>query len=573
MFRSLYKIHAFLPELFDQFVQGQVTRRDFLRYSTLLGLSASSAFSLIGCDDDNKEQNAQSNQEQPQSTIPEQIKPGGKVTIGMRLPNIDSPHNFGWSYSANVVRQVCDYLTRTGSDNITKPWLLEKWQASDDLKRWTFTLRSGITWSNGDSLTVEQVIWNIKRWLDPRINSPMMALMKNYLLEDVATGIKTAKGQDLRETRLWSQSAIEQIDEKSFRINCHNPQIAIPEHFFHFTALILHPSENGKFGVGSLGTGPFILREFVKEKYALLVKREDYWHHKVMLDEVEFIDFGDDAAKPIAAIAGEKIDGLHEASTTQYVALERLNQLEFYQIPSAQTAVVRMQPIHAEWHDMRVRKALKLALDNQKILQISHLGLGLVGEHHHVSLLHSDYAKLPPIQPNIAKAKELLAEAGFPNGFSTEIVCKKDPDWELIAVQAMSQMWHEIGVDVRINVVSSSQYWESWKSDSIPFAFTSWTHFPFGTMALDLAYGTGSPWNESYYSNPVFDELLLKAGSIFDPKARSGVMAELEYIMQEEGPICQPLWRTLFTVMHKRIGGFILHPSGYIFAEDLWIQP
>ena len=164
-------------------------------------------------------------------------------------------------------------------------------------------------------------------------------------------------------------------------------------------------------------------------------------------------------------------------------------------------------------------------------MQISYLGLGAAGEHHHVAPVHPDYYQLPAMSQNIEEARKLLAAAGVPDGFECTIFCKKDPDWEMISVQAMVNMWKQIGVNVKMNVLPSAQYWDHWMIE--PFAFTNWTHRPLGTMVLDLAYRTGVPWNESHFANPKFDALLDQADATLDVEKRKLIMKQIEELMQE----------------------------------------
>lgn len=178
--------------------------------------------------------------------------------------------------------------------------------------------------------------------------------------------------------------------------------------------------------------------------------------------------------------------------------------------------------------------------------------------------------KLAAMEQDVEEAKRLLAEAGFADGLNLEIACKKDPAWELQTVQVMVQQWQQVGINVKINVMPSSQFWEVW--DKVPFGFTSWTHRPLGFMVLGLAYRSGVPWNESHYSNPEFDELLTKAEGTLDIDTRRETIGQLEKIMQEDGPIAQPLWRAVYTGYDKRVKGFKLHPTYYIFGEELSIE-
>jgi peptide/nickel transport system substrate-binding protein len=304
------------------------------------------------------------------------------------------------------------------------------------------------------------------------------------------------------------------------------------------------------------------------ERKQVLKAQKSYWGGGPYLDTIEFIDLGDDSAAEIAAMAGKQVDGLYEAAIVQLDALKKLTHVQLYQATTAQTAVARVHPVKP-FDDKRVRQALRLAVDTNAVLQVAHKGLGTVGEHHHVSPIHPEYAKLPAFQRDVAKAKKLLADAGYPNGIDTEIACKPDPAWELLAVQALVEQWKEAGIRVKINNMPSTQFWDVWTK--VPFGFTGWTHRPLGTMVLGLAYRTGVPWNEAKYSNKDFDSLLTTAEGTLDVAKRREIMAKLEAILQDDGPIVQPLWRSVFTYMDKRVQGFKMHPTQYIFGNQLGI--
>ncbi len=550
------RIHPEISRLADELAAGRLDRREFLRFATLLGLSAGAAYGLAGL--------------RPAAADQAAPKPGGSMRISMRVPVSRHPHTFSWVYDSNLVRQVNDHLTRTGPDNVTRPWLLDHWSASDDLKTWILYLRTDVTWSTGESLVAEHVIWNIRRWLDPDVGSSILGLMKGYMLDDVESERFDEAGRPILTTRLWDAHAIEQLDDHTIRLNCKTPQVAVPEHLFHYPAFILHPSQNGEWGEDAIGTGAFRPVEIATGKHAVFVRRDGYWRDGPWLDEIAFIDHGDDPAAALAAIASKQVHGFYEGSTLQYHALQALDHVELHSRVTAQTAVARMQPAHKPFDDARVRKALRMALDCEKLLQIGHLGLGAPGEHHHVAPIHPEYAELQPLGPDVTGAKALLAEAGYPDGFETEIACKKDPAWELITVQAMVEMWKAIGVRVAIKVMPSAQYWDVWTK--VPFGFTMWTHRPLAVMTLPLAYRSGVPWNESGWANARMDELLTQAEGTLDLNARREIFREIELLMQEEGPICQPLWRSVFTPMDKRVKGFTLHPTYYLFAEEWWLE-
>jgi peptide/nickel transport system substrate-binding protein len=553
--------HPLIPTLKRQLVERAIDRREFLRDATLLGVTASVASAFV--------EKVTGQRLAPDASAQGSLPKGGTLRIAMRCQELKSPHTYSWIESANSARQVLDYLTVTGPDNITRPGLVEKWEPSPDLKTWTLRVRKSVKWHNGRQFTADDVVWNLKRVLDPKTGSSVVGLMKGFLLEDYETGEKDDKGNPKKSSRLWDANAIQKVDDFTVRLNGKTAQLAVPEQLFHYPLLILDPAENGEFKVGSNGTGAFQLVGNEVGRKQVLRARKDYWGGGPYLDQLEFIDLGDDPAATVAALASKQVDGLYGADIVQLEALQKIPHVQMYQVPTAYTATARMQPVKP-FDDKRVRQAMRNAIDSNTILQVAHRGLGQPGEHHHVSPVHPEYAKLSPFTRDVAKAKRLLADAGYPGGIDVEIVCKPQPGWELLAVQAMVEQWKEAGIRVRINVMPSTQYWEVWTK--VPFGFTTWAHRPLGVMSLALAYRTGVPWNESKYSNPEFDRLLAQAEGMLDVNSRREIMSRLEAILQEDGPIVQPVWRAIFTFHDKRVLGFRPHPTLYIFGHQLALQ-
>ena len=153
--------HPYIPELVENLRQKKVDRREFLRTSTLLGLSATAAYGIAG-------------QITGQSFMPvaKAAGKGGILRVSMQIQEMADSATFDWTPKANVSRHFLEYLTITGPDNITRPYLAEKWEASDDLKTWTFNLRKGVKWNNGDEFNADDVVFNFERWLNPEPRVP-----------------------------------------------------------------------------------------------------------------------------------------------------------------------------------------------------------------------------------------------------------------------------------------------------------------------------------------------------------------------------------------------------------------
>jgi peptide/nickel transport system substrate-binding protein len=547
--------HPGLKQLKQQFNDGKLSRREFIRYSTLLGVSATAAYGMMGM-------------VAPRPASAADMPKGGTVRISMRVLEVVDPHTYSWLTDSNQGRGTHEYLTKTGTDNVTRPYLAEKWEATEDLKTWTLNLQK-IKWHNGRDFTADDVIWNINHCLDPNTGSSVLGLMKGYMLEEYETGEKDDKGNPKKSTRLWDANAIEKVDDHTVRLNLKAAQVAVPEHLFHYPFAMLDPEEGGKFGPGSNGTGPYPLVEQSVGERAVLRKRDGWWGGESFIDELQYVDLGDDPSATMGALASQQVHGNYapDADITQFDVLKTLPHLTIHEALTAQTAVARIQVDRPEFQDPRVRKAFRLAVDTPRCLEIAHRNIGAPGEHHHVCPVHPDYKKLPFMQRDVEAAKKLLAEAGHPNGIDVEIASKKAPAWELQAVQTMVEQWKDAGIRVRINVMPSAQFWDVW--DKVPFGFTSWAHRPLGFMVLALGYRSGVPWNESRFDDAEFDTLLTQAEGTLDVDERREILGQIEMIMQERGPITQPLWRGIFAAFDQRVVGYKLHPTGYIFAEEL----
>ncbi|HEX5328195.1 MAG TPA: ABC transporter substrate-binding protein [Acetobacteraceae bacterium] len=541
-----------IAQLKQDLAEGRIDRREFLRFAVLVGMSAPAAYAFAGVS--------------PAHAQPAMPK-GGTLRLGTRVKSLNDPATYSWGgYESNVTRQVCEYLTLTDDQNVTHPYLLDKWDASEDLKTWTLSVRPNVKWHNGEDFTADDVLWNLKRLTDPAVGSSFIGLIQDFLLKPEPDGTDK-DGKPKTKQVWWDASAIEKVDSHTIRLNGKTPQVAIPEYLFHYPALMLYPGDKGVFGIGSQGTGAFTMTEYQVGKIAGVRAVKNYWGTGPYLDQMQFIDLGDNMATGISAMASHQVDGLVVTDPSQAPALQGMPFLQLHKVGSAQCAVLRFHVDVKPWTDPKVRMAMRLGLDNATFIQAAMRGLGTLGQDCHVAQVLPDYGQVPNIERNIAKAKQLLTEAGYPKGFDTELAVPSDTGWIVAQCQAAVEQWKEIGARVKLNVMPGAEYWNVWTK--VPFGCTIWYHRPLGVMLLNLAYRTGVPWNESGYSNPEFDQLLNQAGGILEAKKRAEVMAKLERILQEDGPMAQPAFAESFTFMDKKVKGFTMHPSNYVFGNQL----
>lgn len=556
-----------------QLVERKSDRREFLRTVTLLGVSATAAYAMAGEILGDAPVGPVQAQETPQS--------GGILRVSMAVQEMADPALFDWTQKSNQSRHIVEYLTYTGPDNLTRPYLAERWEVSDDLRTWTFHLRRGIKWHNGDDFGADDVSFNIKRWLDPKTGSSNVGLLGG-LTEEYDTGEKNADGSAKMGQR-ERPGAVEKVDDHTIKLNFSKPILSVPENFYNYPMAIVHRDfeTNGRdLSKNPIGTGPFTLADFAVGQRCIL-KRTDmpYWGKDIddpymfgpiYLSEIHYYDHGEASAAQLAAFASGQVDAIFEFDIASFAIASSIPDSKIYDIRTAQTACLRMKVAEKPFTDQRVRRAIQLCCDAPAYSDLIYQGKGSVGEHHHVSPVHPEYFELPPPKRDIEQAKRLLAEAGYENGLELSIDCgNTNGPWQQQVCELLREQCAEAGITLNINLMPAEQYWQIWTTT--PFGITAWTHRPLGTMVLSVGYRSGVPWNETGYASKEFDAALDEAEALVDVEQRRAAMEKVEKILQEAAVMVQPLWQTNFFVASQKVRGMHAHPTQYHQYHKVWM--
>jgi peptide/nickel transport system substrate-binding protein len=343
-----------------------------------------------------------------------------------------------------------------------------------------------------------------------------------------------------------------------------------------------HRTFKGDWLENPVGTGPFELEEWTTNERAVLKARDDYWINGAdgkplpYLDELRFIWLGDNATSStyVSAMKGGQIDILYpNVETVQ--AMQGDPDFTINAIPTTQTDVLRMRVDLEPWTDNRVRTALKLCQDKEKIIKLAYFGEAIPGPDCHASPVHPEFSPMEDTPYDTEKAKALLAEAGYPDGLDVNLVVSAG-DFQESYATILKEDAEPAGLRINIETIPGSSYWDVWTE--IDLGITSWTHRPLAVMVLPLAYvcdkeGTPVPWNETRWCDEEFDTLLTQAMGTLDVNERKKIMADIQRIQVERGSIGIPWWKNAWIAYVNKVKGPKAHPTNYNFSfSETWID-
>ncbi|WP_135448650.1 MULTISPECIES: ABC transporter substrate-binding protein [Tabrizicola] len=515
----------------EEYRAGKISRREFLTRSTALGVSAAAAYGLIGL-------SAPAKAQEP--------KIGGIIRCAMEVKGTKDPRLADWPQISNIYRGWLEYLIQYNADGTFEGRLLESWEANADATQYTLKVRQGVKWNNGDDFTADDVVRNFARWADGTV-------------EGNATASRFVALAD-PETKQLREGAVVKLDDYTVQLNLSQSDVAIVPNVADYPCAVVHssfidgqdPAEN------PIGTGPYVPQEVSVGQKAVLVRapNHQWWGGTAPLDEIHYIDFGTDPSTMVALAGSDEIDCNYETTGDFIEQLDALgwNKLE---VVTAATIVVRMNSATSDlYKDKAVRQAIQLAVDPAVVLELGYNNLGTTAENHHACPVHPEYAKLPPQVINPAGLKPAIEAAGLANA-EFEII-SLDDGFEAATTAAVVAQLKDAGLNVKHTVMPGSTFWNDWQK--YPFSSTTWNHRPLAVQNMSLAYTSTGSWNETGMANPEFDALMVEALALADADARREVMAKLEAILQDEGYIIQPYWRSLFA--HARPGVNVeRHPS------------
>ncbi len=477
---------------------------------------------------------------------------GGMLIIGKAREAVGlDPHLITARSSFEIVRQVYNQLVDLSDDYAPIPELAESWENPDDTT-FIFHLRPGVKFHNGRELVAADVKYSFERIKDPDVASPWSSQLE--LIESIETP-----------------------DDSTVVIHLSAPFGAFMSTIASAWAAIVPQEEveaNGDLQQVMVGTGPFMLEEYVEETRTVLKANPDYFEGAPLIDGITYLIIPDEAARIAALRTGEiHMTGLSDAASAGLAA-----RSEGVSVKSQQTTdyyLLGLNNAREPFNDVRVRQAMSLAIDRQAVVDSVFFGEGLVSGPIVPTL--GDWAvpveELPFYQPDIEKAKALLAEAGYPDGFQTTITASpRFPQFTSIALVLQNQL-KQVGIEASLDQVEWGTFIQKWKDrDYDTFvSFNGSGNDP--DRALYPMLHTGGSVNAFNFSDPEIDALLEEARTTVDREKRLELYHTLAMKIAELAPLIFLNTRTEYIGVRDTVHDFVLSPvDPYRSLKQVWLE-
>lgn len=535
----------------------QPSRSNRLRLTTALGLALALALAACAAPPQAAAPPAQPPAEEakPAETAapaPGQPKPGGTLRVGTNQDAIGfDPHLTNATASYRILENIYSQLLRFKPNLEIEGDLAESYRAVDPTT-WEFKLRQGVKFHSGKPLTSADVKYSLERIKDPEVKSP-------------------------RSSQLAPIIAIETPDDYTVIIKTEKPFAPLLAVLADRTMAIVNKdfieANGGKLDNVADGTGPFKLKEWVPNTRTVLEKNPDYFiPGQPLLDEVIYQPIPDDTARSTAVRTGT-VDFIEYAPPKD---LELLRGDSNIVITGEGNNNVRFLAFNTKvkpFDNPKVRQAIAWAVDREAVLQAAVNGAGT--PLYAGPFLPSFWPGLqePVFTRDLEKAKQLLAEAGYPDGFTAKL--KNTPTYSFLgnAGIAVQEQLKEIGINFEIESLEWSVFLKDYLGKNFEAVVSGYSAFADPHTPLDGTYVTGRQNNFMSYSNPKFDELVAQGAQETDQAKRAEIYREAQRILLEDSPMVFLYAANEYEAMQSYVKGYVHYLNGsHVSFRQVWLD-
>jgi peptide/nickel transport system substrate-binding protein len=446
-----------------------------------------------------------------------------------------------------VHQHVWDTLVRVNYDVKPEPLLAESWTTSQDGKTWTFKLRSGVKHHHGTPFTSADVVHTFKRILDPQTGAVVRTVLS--VVDDV--------------TAPDPQTAV-------FHLSSPNADLlyllAVPQ-----TAILPRDRTDEQLRTEPVGTGPFRFVSFGRGERIVMQRNPDYWQKGLpYLDELQYLLMPEPNAR-IAALTGGRVDMIGEVAPEMVAPLQQPG-IKVDVVPSGNVNLIAMRMDQEPFTDNRIREAFKLVADRKAIEQVSLLGTGTLGNDHPFYTKHPFYDPSQTIAAqDIAKAKQLLADAGYPNGIAATLHLDADrPLYKPFAL-AYQEQAKQAGITITLQHHPDAAYWSDVYLKQ-PLFMSSWNFRPSPDELVSIMFHSEAKWNETGVKSPELDDMIVKARGELDEERRKQLYYDIQRWVRTNAGVIIPIFGSTISAYRDTVQGYRVHPVPWYLFHTTWLK-
>jgi peptide/nickel transport system substrate-binding protein len=542
--------------IIDEFAAGRLSRRDFIRRGTVVGISVPLLGSILAACGSSASSSGSTGASSSSSATG---APGAVIKAGIVTPTgAINPVTVADQGGLDMLAQTGEYLCLSSQTLTLQPVLATSWSADSTAKVWTFKIRQNVKFHGGGALTADDVVYTYQLHTNTKNGSNALSAFAGVL----------------------SPSGVKKVDDFTvqFTLDAANGNFPYLTSSDNYNMIILpNGYDPAKWQSTFIGTGPFTLGSYTPKSGATFARNEAYWGTKALPSQTEFT-FYDTQTPAILALTGSTIDVVGQFSVTG--AQELLTgSYNIIKLKSSAHRELSFRCDQAPFTDPRVRQAVALTLNRPAIVQALFKGYADVGnDSPFAPVFPSTNTSVPQRVQDLSKAKSLLAAAGHSSGFSTQLVTEnflEIPDYAQIVAQSAKA----IGVNINLKVESSAQYYgkatfgnSDWLDATMSLVDYGHRSVPnvFLTAPLETTNaktGTG-PWNAAHFANAQYDSLVAKYVAAVDVTTQKSLAGQIETLLLDQTPIIFGYFYNYLSATAQGVTGVYPTAIGHLFLYN-----
>ena len=548
-----YRKHEIGPvenTLLDEFAAGDMDRGEFLKRASLFGLSAagvSAALEAFG--------------HAPAAWgAREAVKAGGRIRVGIIPPPTKGldPWTYADQGGLETGGIAGEFLTRATPSLKLVPELATSWKPNANASLWTFKLRSGVKFQNGSAMNADDVVATYKRLTDPNSGSQALSAFKGVLSPD----------------------GVQKVDDGTVAFHLDSPTASFPylTSSTTYQAIIVPASiAAGDYQKGGQATGAFKLTSYTPGVGAKYDRNTGWWGGQAALDGVD-VTYYTSAAAVDAALLGGQIDLIGQIQLATDRPLFNNSNVQIFTAKGATHREVCMRvDLNNPLKHWQVRQAIALTLDRPAIVKTLFAGLADLGNDSPWAPVYPSTVQLPQRHKDLATAKQLLAAAGVPKGFSLTLTTEQTGEIPQLA-QIIQRSVRAIGIKMQLQILTATAYfagsstgppsgWGNTPWLNAPMNITDWGHRAVPNVLLTSALETKGIWNAAHYSNKAFDKVAKSFIAAISLKDQRKYAKQGELILLHDTPVIFPYFYYYLAAGTKKVKGYQADALGSIFLS------